>query len=692
MRPRVAALHRAHARVAVAFALLVGAGRAFGQSGVWSTRGPAGGNIYCVVADPSQPSTLYAGTAQGVFKSDDGGANWGIASAGIPAARVQTLAIDPTSTSTLYAGTLTPRGAPSIGVFKSTDGAASWVPINDGLIDPLTGISPLDVEALTLDPRDSNTLLAGTVSSDIFKSTDGGTSWTAQTYGGYSVGLQVSAFQFDPVAPSRVYAASTLGLLRSSDGGSNWSGYGNAGVPFFALAIDPTNPTSLYAGDSTGSGIWKSTDGGAHWNKANGSLPTNQGSLPSVIALAVDPAHPSTVYAGTYGSGLFLSANGAASWAAAGSAMRDPVAALAFAPGQGSTLYAGTLGGGVYQSRDGANSWTPINAGLVSTVVYALLLDPAAPGTVYASTYDGVEKSSDGGATWQDRDTGLPIAPVAALALAPGSLQTLFAGTLGGGLLKSSDGGATWNASSQGLTDSYISSIVIDPTAPSTLYAGTAHPYDGSHAERVFKSTDGGTTWTQTGLDAAQFSIDFIAVNPAKPVQIIAGSQGAIGYFQSLDAGKSWSAVGTGASCGGINAILFEPSGSTLYIGGTAGVCRSTDGGKTWLSSSVGGFLSVTALVLDPLASSTLYAGTELDTTTGASGVFRSIDGGQTWDALGSGLSPITVTALAIDNEGIALYAGTHGGGVTELVFTANRLPVRLSARPGRRTRVVIPP
>src|SRR5260221_630532 len=122
-------------RFAAALGLLAAAGSVLGQTGAWSTRGPVGGNVYCLVADPTRPSTLYSGTDQGVFKSDDGGVTWRAATAGIPPNRVQTIAIDPTAPATLYAGTLTPDGEASVGIFKSTDAGASWTPINNGLAD-----------------------------------------------------------------------------------------------------------------------------------------------------------------------------------------------------------------------------------------------------------------------------------------------------------------------------------------------------------------------------------------------------------------------------------------------------------------------------------------------------------------------------------------------------------------------------
>ena len=93
--------------LSAAFGLLAGARSASGQEAAWTTNGPLGGSVYCLVPDPSHPSTLYAGTAEGVFRSDDGGASWRAASAGLPSARVQTIAIDPSRL--LEAGILHPE-------------------------------------------------------------------------------------------------------------------------------------------------------------------------------------------------------------------------------------------------------------------------------------------------------------------------------------------------------------------------------------------------------------------------------------------------------------------------------------------------------------------------------------------------------------------------------------------------------
>jgi photosystem II stability/assembly factor-like uncharacterized protein len=672
-------------------AFFLSAGAATGQTGTWLFRGPQGGSVYCLAADPSNPATLYAGTEHGVYKSDDGGASWRASNAGVEIYRVQTIAIDPVTPTTLFAGTITPDGVESVGIFKSTDAGATWTQTIEGLIDPFTGIAPLDIEALAFDPRHPGTIWAGSRFSEIFESTDAGATWQPRTFGGYNVGLETSSFTFDPASPSKVLAASSIGLLRTTDGGSTWDIYGT-NTSLFSLSADPTTPATLYAGNTSGDGVLKSTDGGGHWTSANKGLPVNGTSQPLITALAVDPSHPTTVYAATYGNGLFQSADGAATWTSVGSGMRSAyVWGVLIPPGQSSTVLAGTAGAGVYQSADSGKTFSASNNGLSLTIINAIVPDAASTSTYYAAAFDGIYRSADGGATWLPYGTGFPLAPALALVSRAGIPQTLFAGTRGAGLWKSSDGGATWTSSSQGLLDSYVSSIAIDPSAIATLYAGTSHPYDGSNSQRIYKSTDGGATWTQTSLDAQGFSITAIAINPAKTSQVIGVSHGALGFFQSLDSGKTWSAVSTDINCGGVNGVFFDSSGSTTYLAGSSGLCRSTDAGKTWTVSSVETLASIETLVIDSGNPSLFYAGAAPAIPGGTGGVFKSVDGGQTWQTVGTGLDSVSVVSLIVRSSSQTFLAGTRANGVAQLVAPQDRQSVELPTASDRVPRFVKP-
>jgi len=151
-------------------ALLLGTSHvALAGINVWTSHGPYDGAVYALAIDPSTPSTLYAGYCcggdgtdggvGGVFKSVDAGATWSAANTGLPthAAMVLALAIDPSTPSTLYALMFNSSRTdlPYNGVFKSTNGGASWTALNTGL----PNVSY--VSALAIDPHTPSTLYAG---------------------------------------------------------------------------------------------------------------------------------------------------------------------------------------------------------------------------------------------------------------------------------------------------------------------------------------------------------------------------------------------------------------------------------------------------------------------------------------------------------------------------------------------------
>jgi photosystem II stability/assembly factor-like uncharacterized protein len=603
--------------------------------------GPDGhGDVSALAIDPTTPGTLYAGTAggdgrgRGVFKSTDGGSTWNAVTTGLfDNSDVLALAIDPTTPGTLYAATLGDF------VFKSTDGGMSWRAVNSGL--PAQPIS-----ALALDPTAPGTLYAGTGGGpSAYKSTDGAMSWqTAAT--GMPNDIHVHALVLDPAPPGALYAGTDGGVFKSTDGGMSWQAF-NTGLSSFprvlALTIDPTTPGTLYAGGYDG--VFKSTDGGMSWQAFNNGLP----SFPSVLALAIDPTAPGMLYAGlmdnggVFGGGVFKSTVSASTWQAVidGLPPSSYVGALAIDPTTPRTLYAGS-DRGVFKSTDGGGTWAA--AGTSFGAVRALALDASTPGALYAGTgcfqFDGscrgdVFKSTDGGNTWSAADTGLPDNNfVRALAVDPSTPRTLYAGlediggVFGGGVFKSTDGASTWQAIIDGLPpETQVGALAIDPIAPSTLYAGTGScDVDmGCIGHGVFQSTDGGATWSGTGL--TDIVTELLAIDPTTP--------------------------------------------GTLYAGTHSGVLKSTDGGGTWNAANTGLPAtpefdpSVTALAVDPSTAGTLYAGTY-------SGVFKSTDGGGTWAAFNAGLpAGAVVFGFALDPTPPArVYAGTSAG-----VFDIEQMP-----------------
>ena len=156
---------------------------------VWTSNGPEGGEVRALAIDPQTPSTVYAGTGGGVFKSTNGGASWSVINSGPTFAYynpVQALAIDPQTPSTVYAG------IPGSGVFKSTNGGASWSAINIGITDTLIWVLAIDLQT-------PSTLYVTTNNGGVFKSTNGGASWSAINSG--LANNYVRALAIDPQTP-----------------------------------------------------------------------------------------------------------------------------------------------------------------------------------------------------------------------------------------------------------------------------------------------------------------------------------------------------------------------------------------------------------------------------------------------------------------------------------------------------------
>ncbi len=202
----------------------------------------------------------------------------------------------------------------------------------------------------------------------------------------------------DPLTPATLYAGTYEGVFKSANGGENWTPAFTSlphtvtlPLPYITsivLAIDPINPTTLYAGINP-FGIFKSADGGGNWFGVNNGL-TAEGSsyYYPVRSLVIDPATPTTLYAGTAGGGVFKTKNGAGNW----TSLNTPfiyVEELAIDPGMPTTLYAGTNGSGVFKSPNGGLHWSPLNNGLSSSFVHALALDPLRPTILYAGTEGG---------------------------------------------------------------------------------------------------------------------------------------------------------------------------------------------------------------------------------------------------------------------------------------------------------------
>jgi len=501
-----------------------------------------------LAVDPSTPGTVYAGVSpRGVFKSSDAGESWiqilGSNGVGAAALDILEVVVDPADPSTLYAAT-------SKGMYKTVDGGLRWTSQNEGLEldDPQYGGA--EVSALALDAQSPRSLYASTAKG-LFKTSNGGETWNRA-----GAGLPAG---FHPIAiaaqGSFVYVSVlNQGLFRSVDAGSSWlPAQAIFGSYISDLEIDPRQPATVY---STEGGIAKSTDGGATWRRLDGSFR-------SVRAWSVlfDPTVPTRAYAVTE-AGVFRSEDSGAQWTLTDFGLPfGDTRSLTFDPRDPSTIYASSSSTRLFRSRDRGVSWTPADVGLPGAqAYYPPTVVPTAPtSTLYVRVgYTGVWRSTNEGETWTSLGpSGTVITTLAADPLNP---LVLYAGSSDGDILRTSDGGNTWTLQYRQRSRG-VYSIAIDPLDPRVLYAGWGEsgvsigffPPRGG----VLRSTDAGTTWLELE-GGPTLSVGPVVVDPRRPHRIYAG--GHSGFFRSDDRGQTWASLGVGLPRSSyFSGIAFDP-------------------------------------------------------------------------------------------------------------------------------------
>jgi photosystem II stability/assembly factor-like uncharacterized protein len=437
----------------------------------WSAvnRGLPGGADVFALAISQQDGSLYAAVAlHGVFRSVDGGAHWSAASGGLASSLgIHALAVDPGSPATVFAAT-------DHGVFRSDDRGATWTAAS-------TGLTSHDVLALAV-PQ-SGILYAGTSSispgqvslGGVFQSSDGGRTWQRRSQGIST--LFVTSLAAEPTTPTTLWVITTVGLFRSGDGGSSWSQV-DPGLSGSLLSVvaDPDRPGTVYVVGSSAnssSSLLVTHDSGATWQ----TLPVPGNASFSNVAL--DPRTHSLFLTG---SGVYRSVDGGQTWtAAAGEIAGDFINQVTPDLSTPGVLYAaGRTPPGphflppsqarVFKSTDGGVTWLRSDAGLETvTNLNKILVLPNAPATLYALGDFSIFRSRDAGATWELATQALPSPPQDLVATADG---TLFAATQGAGVLTSTDG-QTWVPIDGVPTQFNATTLSFDPRNPRRLYVGS---------------------------------------------------------------------------------------------------------------------------------------------------------------------------------------------------------------------------
>jgi photosystem II stability/assembly factor-like uncharacterized protein len=548
---------------------------------------------------------------------------------------------------------LTPQG-------DNSSAGATWVALGPGNIGGR-------IRSILIKPSDPSTILIGAVAGGVWKSTNGGLNWTATMDD--KDPIAIGSMVFDPKHPDTVFAGT----------GEGWG-----------------NSDAVY-----GNGIYRSTDFGSTWSELLPS--TISSSFRNVLKMTMDTL--GNVYAATKSSntkqgggeytlagGLFVSTNSGTTWTKISSSTFadnyfNPTDVLAYNGSE--ILFAvnnnGATFGGIYRTTNGGTNWTKITSGLPTTgyARIALAQDPSHKDTLYSvfqSTdgtpggdggLEGIFKSTNRGVDWTAVTTPPKISSTGTrsylgtqgwydnvISVDPHNSANIYVG--GVDMMKSTNRGTNWSQ----LTywHSFYGSPVIhadhhatayDPVTPNVVYEGN----DGG----IFKTTDGGTTWTSlnNGLAITQYYSGAVS---ALGLGAVYGGTQDNGHLK-YSSGTDWTMVFGGD--GGYSAV--DQITSTIayeeYV--YLEMSKTTDGGSSWFTSTTGLTdatssalcLFISPFAMNPDASSVLIAGSNK--------VWITSSGASAWTASSGVLSPGEfVSAVTVDGPSSPHlgYAGTTDG------------------------------
>ncbi len=510
------------------------------------------------------------------------------------------------------------------------------------------------IAAIALGPLDPKALYAAGMGGAVYKSNDGGATWTpGQRLAPAS--CPFTSLVIDAAAPSTIYAAHTCdGLFKSSDTGSTWS-RADAGLEggITALVQSPHAPGLLLAAGGSGR-AYRSRDGATTWEMISDGLP-------EVTIRSLAASGPDTYWATTAnGHDGTLYRFGGGGWSAVtfGQPPDTEPTAVWVDPQDPALIYVGleSLGdlGSVpdnaylFRSSDGGLNWTPLpDEGEVMQARVSILGQGQRSGLLYIADGAGLLSSPHGGDTWTRLALPgdlLPTDDLRQMAIDPTDNDRLYLPLRGVGIARSEDGGRAWQLINNDLNSTSIPLIAAHPTDPATLYVAS------SQGEGSFKSGDYGDGWTRLNTaDPHRSRPTTLVVDPSHPDTLYQASDTAH-IFHSDDGGLTWSAAWPEFRFSALYALAAAPSNPTVlyaYERGS-GLFRSDDAGASWRFLSQSGVNHTSALAVHPDSPDFVLSGENQPFEPSAQ-VHRSKDGGETWDVALEIPDAAGVTLVAFD-------------------------------------------
>jgi photosystem II stability/assembly factor-like uncharacterized protein len=697
----------------------------FFQGLEWRLIGPfRGGRVEAVTGIPNDAFTYYLGSVGGgVWKTTDAGLTWEPLWNKEPVSSIGAVAVAYSQPNIVYVGTgeACPRGDISYGdgMYKSTDAGKSWQHI--GLTDTR------HIGKILVDPQDPNRIFVAALGHvyspnserGVFRSTDGGQSWTKVLYKNDITGAP--DLIFDPTNPQILYAAMWTvqrtpwsltsgglpddGLYKSTNGGDTWQKLGGSGWPHgllgkIGVAVSAANPQRVYAlVEATGEqkGLYRSEDGGQSWQFVNSEHDLIQ--RPWYFThLWADPKNADTIY--IQDMGVFRSTDAGKTFKRMNSVPHGDNHALWIDPNNSSRMIIGNDGGATISNNYG-KTWSTIY-NQPTGQFYHISADNRFDYRVYAAQQDN-STISIATRTRHGGITGADYYPVgggesAYIFPSPADPDIVFATDKETSYIKRFDKSTEqdqdisewptsvdgWGADVAKYRFNWTEPIAISPFDPHTIY----------HAGNVlFKSTDDGQTWKIISPDLTRndkskqrrsggpitgdnstieyYDVIFTVVeSPLQKGLIWAGTDDGLVWL-TRDGGAHWENITPKDLPAWSKASLIEAS---PHVAGAAYLAvnrykngdlkpymwKTADYGKTWTSISegipVGSF--VRAVREDPVRRGLLFAGTE-------HGIYVSFDDGAHWQSLQLNLPVSSVRDLII--HGDDLVVATHGRAIWSL-------------------------
>lgn len=654
-----------------------------------------GGRITDLAIHPDHPETIYVGTASGgIYISTNLGQSWTHIFNESPVIAVGDLAIDPNNPAIIYTGTGEANASsfsfPGNGMYKSIDSGESW--IHTGLEEAgYFGRIIVDYNnSERIYAAVTGSLFSPNEQRGVYRSMDAGNSWDRVLF------ITDTTAAIDLIQHSEnpeIFFASmwersrglnyrrsggpSSGIYKSIDGGDSWTEL-TTGLPQgddvgrIGLTLCKSQPEILYAlydsqmdedDDYSFAGIYKTENGGESWNQTNDDQLYGMNSSFGWYfgQIRVDPNNPERVYG--LGVDLVRSVNGGESWdVIAGYFNMEEIHvdhhAMIIDEENGS-IWIGN-DGGLYNSTNFGDSWTHFN-NLPLNQFYAINIDPSFPDAIYGGTQDnGTLRFWEGGVdSWEKILGGDGFYT----AINPMNHEIIYAEYQWGQIKRSINHGENWQPINEEFRfdrTNWSTPFIMDMNSPEILYAGTY---------RVWKTINNGDSWYEISDDltmgddgSSYHTITTLDIHLSNPDMILAGTDD--GQIHLMNGENNWADISEGLPDRWITQAAFDPHNEEGIFVACSGfrwdeqqphVFYSDDLGNSW--ENISGDLPdlpVNCLLPDPDIPGQIVIGTD-------GGVFITETGGETWSILGDGMPAVPVIDIKLHPEARTLIAGTYG-------------------------------